>query len=74
MLNRLSDVLDPVLLLGRLGVIPVAHVAHQIAGDAADPAEGPGSQMVVKIHILPVHMDVHVWTVPMGYFILARAI
>ena len=30
--------LDPVLLLGGLGVVPMAHVPHQIAGDPADAA------------------------------------
>ena len=53
-----SDMLDPVLCLGPFGVVPAAHIAHQISGDAANPGEGLRGQMIGQVHILPIHMDV----------------
>ena len=53
-----SNMLDAVLLFGGLGVVPAGHVAHQVAGDAADAAEGPGGEVVFEVHEVPVYVDV----------------
>ena len=49
--------LDAIRLLGRLGIVPTIHRAHQIARYAADAVERNGLEPVGDTHVLAVDVQ-----------------
>ena len=50
--------LDPVPFLGALRIIPVTHIANQIAGDSADMLKGHLLKGVIQIDKFAVHFNI----------------